>query len=490
MDLTTLLNSIKVIQVAGEISRSQITGIFHDSRKVIKNSVFVAVKGYKTDGHQFITDAISKGATAIVLEDDNVIPDDAITKQNAAKILVSNSRTALADLSNFYFDEPSKRIKLIGVTGTNGKTTTTFFIKSVLEFSGYKTGLIGTIKNLIGDKELVSSLTTPESNELNQLLSDMINEGCSHAVMEVSSHSLQLKRVHRIYFSCAVFTNLTQEHLDFHYNMDNYFNAKKILFDCLDASAFAVYNIDDEYGCRIVSNSKAQKYSFGTSLSADYKIGDVNYDLSGTRFKIFHKNNEYKISTSLVGEFNAYNACCAFIVGDLMGIDKDKIVQGISNTKQVPGRFEVVGTGNKKVIVDYSHTPDSLEKALSAIRKIVGNTKPVYTVFGCGGNRDRTKRPLMGKIASEMSDNVIITSDNPRFEEPMVIINEIKTGITKKNYMVIENRAEAIKAAIQKSESNAVILIAGKGHENYQEISGVRNHFSDKELAEEFLKNE
>ncbi len=487
MVLTTLLNSIKAIQVTGEVARSKVTGIFHDSRKVIKNSVFVAIKGYKTDGHQYIADAINKGAIAIVLEDDKIFPDDAITRQNAAKILVSNSRAALAELSNFFFNEPSKRIKLIGVTGTNGKTTSTYYIKSVLESAGYKSGLIGTIKNLIGNEEIASSLTTPESNELNQLLSDMINAGCSHAVMEVSSHSLQLMRVHKINFSFAVFTNLTQEHLDFHGTMENYFNAKKILFDCLDASAFAVYNLDDSYGSRIVRDSKAQKFSFGSSLSADYKLSDVNYDLSGTWFTIFHNKNEYKISTSLVGEFNAYNACCAFAIGDLLGIDKEKIITGIKITPQVPGRFEVIGTGMKKVIVDYSHTPDSLEKALLAARKIVGNTRPIYTVFGCGGNRDRTKRPLMGKIASELSNMVFITSDNPRFEDPMVIIDEIKAGITKKNYSVIENRAEAIKTAIQKSEDNAVILIAGKGHENYQEILGVKNHFSDKKIAEEYL---
>lgn len=487
MELANLLNNVKAIQVTGEIDRNQITGIFHDSRKVIKNSVFVAIKGYKFDGHKFIADAISKGAIAIVLEDDAAFPDFAITRQHAAKILVKDSRTALAELSNCFFNQPSNKIKLIGVTGTNGKTTTTFFIKSVLEVAGFKTGLIGTVKNFIGDKEVSSSLTTPECNDLNQLLSEMLNAGCTHAVMEVSSHSLYLKRVHGVHFTVGAFTNLTQEHLDFHGSMENYLNSKKILFDSLSNDDFAVYNLDDNYGQRIVNDSKAQKFSFGTSHKADYKLDKIKIDLSGTRFTITRDNDVYNVSTSLVGDFNAYNASCAFAASDILGISREKIVEGISNTKQVPGRFEVIGRNEKKVIIDYSHTPDSLEKALLAIRKIVGKERPVYTVFGCGGNRDRTKRPVMGKIATEFSDKVIITSDNPRFEDPMDIINEIKAGIIKNNFMVCENRAEAIKTALQGAEDNAVILIAGKGHENYQEINGVRTHFSDKEIAEEYL---
>ncbi len=487
MVLTNLLNSVKVIQVTGEISRQQITGIHYDSRKVTKNSIFVAIKGFKTDGHKFIADAISQGAAAIVIDDDTAFSDDAITRQNAVKILVNNSRIALAELSNFFFNEPSKRIKLIGVTGTNGKTTTTFFIKSILETAGFKTGLIGTITNLIGDKEISSSLTTPESNDLNLFINNMVAQGCSHAVMEVSSHSLVLSRVHKLFYSSGVFTNLTQEHLDFHQSLDNYLNAKKILFDELDSSASAIYNVDDDYGKKIIQNSKAKLFSYGTSYSADFRLKNILFDLNGTSFTIGYKDREYKADTSLVGDFNAYNACAAFSASHLLGIETDQILEGIYNTKPVPGRFEVIGSGNKKVIVDYSHTPDSLEKALTAVRKIVLDKKPVYAVFGCGGNRDKTKRPVMGRIASEMADNVFITSDNPRFEDPMTIIEEIKSGILKKNFKVIENREEAIKTAIEKSEDNAVILIAGKGHEDYQEIKGVRNHFSDREVTEKYL---
>lgn len=487
MELAQLLNKIKAIQVVGEISRERISGIHYDSRKITRNSIFVAIKGFKTDGHKYILDALNKGVSAIVLEDNTAFPDDAITRQSATKILVKDSRETLAELSNYFYDEPSRKIKLIGVTGTNGKTTSTYFIKSILETAGYKTGLIGTITNVIGDEEITASLTTPESNDLNYLFQQMYTRGCKYAVMEVSSHSLVLKRVHKLFFSAGIFTNLTQEHMDFHESIDNYLNAKKMLFDNLDTSALAIYNIDDPKGSKIIAGSKARLFSYGSSMASDFRLTDINFDLDGTRFTVEYKNHEYKISTSLVGDFNAYNACAAFSTTSLLGVNSDSIIEGIKNTKSVPGRFEVIGNENKKIIIDYSHTPDSLEKALLAIRKIVKIDKPVYVVFGCGGNRDRTKRPLMGKIASEIADKVIITSDNPRFEEPMIIIEEIKAGISKKNYTVIENREEAIKNAILSSEDDAVILIAGKGHETYQEIKGIRNHFSDKEIAEKYL---
>ncbi len=487
MNLASLLNNVKVIHVAGEISRGRITGIYYDSRRVSKNSIFVAIKGFNTDGHKFIPDAISRGAVAIVLEDNQEFSDEVITRQGAAKILVRDSRKALAELSNVFFSEPSKKIKLVGVTGTNGKTTTTYFIKSIFETAGYKTGLIGTISNFIGDKEIASSLTTPESNDLNFLFNEMHDHGCKYAVMEVSSHSLALRRVHKLFFSSAVFTNLTQDHLDFHQNVDSYLNAKKILFDDLDSSASAIFNSDDPNSSRIIADTKAHTFSYGSSESSDFKVMNIQYDLKGTYFAVRHKKREYKVSTSLIGDFNAYNASAAFSTATLLGINPDTILEGIKSTKSVPGRFEVHGKKNKKIIVDYSHTPDSLEKALLAIRKIVKNSKPVYAVFGCGGNRDKTKRPLMGKIASEIADKIIITSDNPRFEEPMAIINEIKSGISKNNFSIIENREEAIKKIIESSEDDAVILIAGKGHETYQEIKGIRNHFSDKEVAEKYL---
>jgi len=487
MQLTELLNSIHAIQVAGDVQRKDVSSICYDSRKVKKNSVFVAVKGFNYDGHRFIPDAINKGAIAVILEDVNSIPDSIFTHENVAKIVVKDSRKALAETSGALFNYPSKKIKLIGITGTNGKTTTTYFIKSILETAGEKTGLIGTITNYIGDKEIKSSLTTPESNDLNELLYEMYNEGCSYAVMEVSSHSLVLNRVYGLNFSSAIFTNITSDHLDFHNTFENYFNAKKILFNSLSSSSFAIYNSDDENSREIIKDTKANLISYGTSSNSDFKLKDIKYDLSGTTFTVEYKGNSYPVSTSLIGRFNAYNACAALVVGFVYGIQEEVILNGIKNTKQVPGRFEVIGKGEKKIIVDYSHTADSLEKALLAVKDILKGSGKIYTVFGCGGNRDKTKRPVMGKIATELSDFVIVTSDNPRFEDPFIIIKDIEAGIQKNNYKVIESREEAIAYAIKNSEENSVILVAGKGHENYQEIKGVRNHFSDREVAEKYL---
>jgi UDP-N-acetylmuramoyl-L-alanyl-D-glutamate--2,6-diaminopimelate ligase len=486
MELTQLLNSVNVIQVIGEVQRKDVSSIEYDSRKVKRNSVFVAIKGFNVDGHKFILDAINSGAIAIVVEDDS-IPDEIFRHRKTAKILVKSSRAALSEISNSFFKEPSKKLKLIGITGTNGKTTTSFYIKNILEVSGNKTGLIGTIANFIGNEKTVSSLTTPEANDLNELLLKMVSEGNQFGVMEVSSHSLYLKRVNLLQFQAAVFTNITSDHLDFHKSFENYLEAKKILFDSLSSDAIAVYNSDDPNSIAVIKNSRAKQYSYGTASGSDFFLKDIQYDLSGTRFIVQYKSKEYYASTSLVGDFNAYNAAAAFAVTVLLGINEDEAINGIKNTPQVPGRFEVIGSGNKKAIIDYSHTADSLDKALTALNRIVKDENPIYTVFGCGGNRDKSKRPIMGEIASRLSKHVIITSDNPRFENPFEIIDHIRLGISKNNYEIIENREEAIKSAILNSEGNAVIMIAGKGHENYQEINGERNHFSDKEIAKKYL---
>jgi len=486
MELTQLLNSVKAIQVTGEVQRQDVSGIYYDSRRVVKNSVFVAIKGFATDGHRFILDAINKGAIAVVMED-NCVPEDIFIHGKTAKILVKNSRIALAELSNAFYKSPSSKLTLIGITGTNGKTTTTYFIKNIFETAGQKTGLAGTIANYIGDREVKSSLTTPESNDMNEMLFEMINDGCSAAVMEVSSHSLMLQRVNSLSFAAGIFSNITSDHLDFHKDFNGYLNAKKILFDSLGENAFAVYNIDDAHSDELLKDTKAKKVSYGENEAADFRIKDVEFGLDGTRFSVIYKGKEYKLSTILVGEFNAYNACAAFAVSVVLGISTDDAIKGIKTAKQVPGRMEAAGKGSKKVLVDYSHTADSLEKALIAIKSIVKDKQPVYTVFGCGGNRDKTKRPLMGKIAAAMSKKAFVTSDNPRNEEPMDIIKDIIAGIGSENFEVIENREEAIKKAIETTEDNAVILIAGKGHETYQEIKGVRNHFSDLEIANKYL---
>jgi len=487
MKLSELLNNVKAIQVTGEFLRKDITGIFYDSRKVIPNSIFVAIKGFNSDGHKYITEAMNKGATAVVLEDNAVVPEDLFIHMQVTKILVKNSRVALAELSNSYYGYPSSLLKLIGITGTNGKTTTTYFIKSILESNKNKTGLFGTISNVVGEKILPSSLTTPESNDLDMYMQEMVSEGCTHCVMEVSSHSLALGRVYGQKFFAGMLTNITSDHLDFHKSFEEYRDAKKILFDSLNEDSFAIVNSDDKSAEYIVKDTKAKVITYGQAENSDFLISSIEYDLEGTAFIIKYENKNYKISTKLIGAFNAYNAAAAFAVGVCLGIKPEIIIEGIKNTKQVPGRFEVVGSGSKKVIVDYSHTADSLEKALITIKGITRGKNPIYTVFGCGGNRDTTKRPVMGKIAGENSKKTFVTSDNPRFEEPLAIIEDIKTGMALYNYTVIENREEAIKTAIKESEDDAVILIAGKGHETYQEIKGVRNHFSDKETAEKYL---
>lgn len=487
MELTELLNSVHAIKVIGEVQRRDVSNIQYDSRRVQKNSVFVAIKGFKTDGHKFVVDAINNGAVAVVVEDDHAVPDDLILRSQIAKIFVKNSRKALAELSKGLFKNPSDKLKLIGVTGTNGKTTTSYILKYVLQNAGFKTGLIGTIANFIGDKKIDAKLTTPESNDLNLLLTEMLEENCTHAVMEVSSHSLVLHRVYGLNFTAGIFTNITSDHLDFHNTFEEYLLAKKILFDSLSDNAASIINSDDSSYKSITADCKAKIYKYGITEIADYQIKNITYDLNGTNFTVENSKNTYTIHIPLVGTFNAYNATAAFVSADILGIDKNQIVESLKTIPQVPGRFEVIGKELKKVIVDYSHTADSLEKALQAIRSIVKNDYKVVTVFGCGGDRDKTKRPVMGKIATEFSDQVYITSDNPRTEDPYAIIEDIKKGINKTNYTVIEDRGEAIKQAIINSPEKSVILIAGKGHENYQEINGVRNHFSDQEVAGKFL---
>lgn len=487
MELTKLINSINVIQVSGELERKDIAEIHFDSNKVKSNTIFVAIKGFQTDGHKFILDAINKGATAIILDNNNLVPEDIFIHRNVTKILVKDSRTALSQASNALYSEPSKKLKLIGVTGTKGKTTTTFIIKNVLELNNIKSGLFGTIENYIGNEKINSKLTTPEANEINYYMNEMLLNGCTHCVMEVSSHSLELKRVKNLYFTGAVFTNITSDHLDFHQTFENYFSAKKILFDDLSENSFVVFNNDDSNGKNITEKTKAEKFSYGFNENSDFKISNLSFDFSGTSYQLYFNNKNYNISIPLVGKFNAYNSAAAFATLYKLGIEDKLIINSLNKINHIPGRFEVINNGNKKVIIDYAHTSDSLEQTLKTVLELKKENENIITVFGCGGNRDKTKRPIMGKIASELSNKVIITSDNPRKENPELIINDIIKGIQKENYNKIENREEAIQKAVNESDENAIILIAGKGHENYQEINGVRNHFSDKEIAEKYL---
>ncbi|MBZ0199135.1 MAG: UDP-N-acetylmuramoyl-L-alanyl-D-glutamate--2,6-diaminopimelate ligase, partial [Ignavibacteriaceae bacterium] len=415
MKLSYLLNSVNFIKVIGNIEKT-VAGITSDSRKVGENFVFVAIKGFNVDGHKFIGDVVNNGAAAVIIDARENVDDSVFANSNVVKIEVDDSRKALAEISHCFYNEPSKKLKLIGVTGTNGKTTTTYFIKSILEAAGYKTGLVGTIVNMIGEKELPSLLTTPESNDLNELLNKMSLAGCEYAIMEVSSHSLVLNRVHALEFAAGVFTNITSDHLDFHKTFNNYLETKKILFNKLPDTSFGIYNLDDKSSSNFVDGCKAKLLSYGQHTASDYCISNISYNIEGTKFNLKTKGVEYPLFTKLIGEFNAYNAAAAFTVTTALGISYETAMRGIKNTNQVPGRFEVIGSGDKKAIIDYSHTADSLEKTLQALNELVKTERPIYTVFGCGGNRDKTKRPIMGKIASELSTKVIVTSDNPRFE--------------------------------------------------------------------------
>ncbi len=487
MKLIELLNKINIVQVAGEAENKEIKSLTINSKEIKKGSMFIAVKGFKTDGHLYVSDAVANGAAAVVIEENSNLPDELFVKNDVVKIVVKNSRKSIAEISKVFYNNPSAKLKLIGITGTKGKTTTSYYLHNILKTAGVKSGLLGTNKYIIGNREIKSSLTTPEAYVINKLMNEMVEEKCTHCVMEVSSHSLKLNRVDYLDFDYAIFTNITSDHMDYHGTFENYLDAKKILFDNLKPQATAILNSDDKNWKNLIVDTKAEIKTYGTSSGADFSISDLEYDFNGTRFNINYLDSKYSLNTKLIGKFNAYNATAAFATLFLNGIDINLIINGINTTPQVPGRFEVLGNETKKVIIDYSHTAGSLKEALEAIHHINKEKLPVITVFGCGGNRDKFKRPEMGKIAEQLSDEVIVTSDNPRDEDPLQIINDILTGMSSSKINVKENREEAIKDAIKNSPANSIILIAGKGHEDYQEIKGERKHFSDKETALKYL---
>lgn len=466
-----------------------------DSKNVEQNDIFFAVKGFVTDGNKFIQDAFEKGAKAVITAGEPDIIDSRIHK-------VKDVRKTMAVMSSAFYGNPSGKMKMIGVTGTNGKTTVTSIINSVLQAAGKKTGLIGTNGNFINKRFIRTEHTTPDSIELNRILSEMAAEDVETVIMEVSSHALQLKRVYGIDFDIAVFTNLTPEHMDFHKDMENYFESKKILFDSLrrigkkGIKTAAIYNCNDEYGSKIVSNSEAERIAYGFGCGT-YTARNIEMNINGMHFEVLVPRNgedieKINIYTKLTGRFNVHNILAAAAALKTMGLSYRDIVKYIAEFNAVDGRFNRIKLNNgADAIIDYSHTPDSLQKAISAIREILdesGSKGKIITVFGCGGNRDRIKRPEMGKIAASGSNEVIITSDNPRDEDPLQIIEEIKAGIASDNYSIEEDREAAIKKAIELSSKGDVILIAGKGHETYQEIKGIKYHLSDREIAEKYGK--
>ncbi len=460
-----------------------IEGLAYDSRKVKENYIFFALKGLKDDGSKYIKSAIDSGAKAIVTDIDldvNEIPANVLS--------VKDARKTMALFANVYNELPSEKLKLIGVTGTNGKTTTTYLIKTFLESSGYKTGLLGTIDYQIGDLKVESKLTTPESVEICSMLGEMVKQGYQYCVMEVSSIALVMKRVYSLNFNTAIFTNLTSEHLDFHHNMENYFEAKKILFDGLSDNSFAITNLDDIYGEKILADTKAKKITYALNNDADFKAENPNFDLKGLSFDI--KGKDVKINSNITGKFNIYNMLASIACVRNFDIGYDSINNSLENFEGVNGRFNKIELPNGAyAVVDYSHTSDSLKNAIESAREIVNNENKngkVITIFGCGGNKDVTKRPVMGKFATELSDYSIMTSDNPRYERPLDIIKEIRKGAVNKNYEIDENRETAIEKGIRMSKAGDIILICGKGHETYQEINGVRTHFDDKEMVQKY----
>jgi UDP-N-acetylmuramoyl-L-alanyl-D-glutamate--2,6-diaminopimelate ligase len=475
MLLSRLLEGLENVEVIGN-ANSEISSIAYDSRKVVKGSLFVCIEGFKQDGHEFINDAIEKGAVAVVVSKDvTVDPAVVIIKTN-------NTRKLLAQIASRFFDHPSKKLRVIGVTGTKGKTTTTFMIKSILEKNGFKVGLVGTIANYIGSKQIAADRTTPESLNLQEMFADMIKQGIDTVVMEVSSHSLDLQRVEAIYFDIAVFTNLSQDHLDYHKNFENYFEAKAKLFK---QCKHAIINIDDTYGKRLVNKTSVPTTTFGIENEADLKADDIKIKPSGTQFYLSSKKNSTTINVPIPGIFSVYNALAAIAVCQFYDAKDSDILQGLKDL-QVPGRAEIAVTNPKfTVMVDYAHSPDSLDNILKAVRVYAKGR--IVCIFGCGGDRDRTKRPIMGEIAGNMADFTIITSDNPRTEDPASILSEIEEGIkrTKSEYKVILDRRQAIEFAINNAQQDDMIIIAGKGHETYQIFKSETIHFDDREVAKE-----
>lgn len=465
-----------------------ITGIQYDSRKVELGNLFVAIKGFETDGHQYIRQALDNGAIAIL------VSDEAYCSVEYPWILVEDSRLALAEMSSAFYGHPSEKLKLIGVTGTNGKTTTTNLICEILHAQGQKTGLIGTINNRIGDRILEGSRTTPESLDLQRMLAEMVAEGIGYAVMEVSSHALELQRVACCDFDMAVFTNLTQDHLDYHVSMENYCKAKTMLFRTLGAKGeqaglnkMAIINIDDPWANHFMVASNAPVVTYGIEKEASWKAQQVQVSAEGVRFVV----DDMPVNLRLNGRFNVYNALAALAVGEALGFPVDAVIATLEKVSGIAGRFQKVeGDAPFTVIVDYAHTPDGLENVIATAKAFAQGR--VITVFGCGGDRDRTKRPLMGKMAAKLSNYCVVTSDNPRTENPEQILEDILPGVkeymTEAAYHVEIDRKEAIAYAIRMAQPGDVVLLAGKGHETYQEINGVKHSFDDYEIAQNLMQ--
>jgi len=490
MKLIELIRDIKVLRLDGEAD-IEISGIAYDSRRVKKGDVFVAVPGLIYDGSHFIPMALSNGAAAVVAEKDIDL------KGKAAKITVPSARSTLADLSCAYFGHPSRKLNITGITGTNGKTTTAYLLDSVFKKAGFKTGLIGTVETKIADRIISSDLTTPESLELQGYFAEMIKEGVTHVTMEVSSHSIAMKRIKGIEFDRAVYTNLSHDHLDFHKTLEAYFDTKMNLFRMLGSGTkkkvCAVVNADDAYSDAVIEETNARTLTYSVKSDADVAAAIVRSDLEGLELEIKIKGEMFRLRSSLCGDFNAYNILAAFACAESLGIDRKVIASGIEALSGVPGRFEKIIEGQEfTVVVDFAHSPDSLEKLLQYVSRF--KKGKVISVFGCTGDRDKLKRPVMGEISFKNSDLTILTSDDPHNEDAVQIMKEVEAGLKKagataeKQYIMISDRKAAIERSIEIAGQNDIVIIAGRGHEKIQEIKGKKIEIDDRTVAREAIK--
>ena len=481
--LSDLLSAISVEEIIGSDSR-EITSIECDSRRIKLGSLFVAVRGYNVDGHKFIPLVTLAGAAAIVCEE---LPER--LESTVTYIRVANTSVALGYLASQWWGNPSRKLKLVGVTGTNGKTTTATLIYEMARLMGHKAGLLSTVCNYIEDERVPATQTTPGALELNELLHRMVVAGCTYAAMEVSSHAAHQHRIAGLHFAGAVFSNLTRDHLDYHKTVDEYIKAKKMFFDQLPANSFALVNADDRHGDVMVQNTSAKIYTYSLRSHADFMTRVVESRLDGTLLSI----NGREVEVMFTGRFNAYNLTAVYGASVLLGWDVDSILVNMSKLVPVAGRFQTIhGASGVTAIVDYAHTPDALVNVLDTIRDVVGSTGKVITVVGAGGNRDKGKRPQMAREAALRSDKVVLTSDNPRDEEPAEIIRDMEAGLDaamRAHTLSIVDRREAIRTALMLAGKGDVVLVAGKGHEDYQEVKGVKHHFDDREEVIEALKN-
>ena len=483
MKLQELLKNIKPTTIEGNTD-VEITGVNIDSRKIKDGHLFVAMKGTQVDGHKFIGKAIESGAKAILCED---MPQE--KNDGVCYIQVASTEDAVGKVATLFFGDPSKHLKLVGVTGTNGKTTIATLLYNMFRKFGYKVGLLSTVCNYIDDREVPADHTTPDPIELNELLSEMVKAGCEYAFMECSSHAIHQKRIGGLKFAGGIFTNLTRDHLDYHKTFENYRNAKKAFFDGLPKTAFAITNTDDRNGMVMVQNTKATIKTYSTRQMADFRARIIEMHFAGMYLDI----DGHEVGVQFIGKFNVSNLLAVYAAARMLGMQPEDILVAMSTLHSVSGRLEPIQSPDGfTAIVDYAHTPDALENVLNAIHEVLNGKGKVITVCGAGGNRDKGKRPLMAQEAARQSDRVIITSDNPRFEEPQDIINDMIAGLNKeqmKKVITIVDRKEAIKTACMMARKGDVILVAGKGHENYQEIKGVKHHFDDKEVLHEIFGN-